>query len=73
MIFEVGDLKVNAPLDPSEGKRYREPTRWNDIGNLYNLIACMEDYVDPTMNGELSWRSISLCTSDLEAFLKNWQ
>jgi hypothetical protein len=37
MIFEVGDLKVTAPLDPSEGKRYTESTRGNDIDNLYNL------------------------------------
>jgi hypothetical protein len=73
MIFEVGDLKVTAPLDPSEGKRYTEPTRGNDIDKLYNLTAHMEDYVDPTMDGALSWRSISSCTSDSEAGLKNWQ
>jgi hypothetical protein len=29
MIFEVGDLKVIAPLDPSEGKRYTESVREN--------------------------------------------
>jgi hypothetical protein len=46
MIFEVGDLKVTAPLDPSEGKRYIEPSRGNDIDNLYNLTTCMEDYVN---------------------------
>jgi hypothetical protein len=40
MIFEVGDLKVTAPLDPSEGKRYTESVRANDMDNLYNLTAC---------------------------------
>jgi hypothetical protein len=59
MIFEVGDLKVIAPLDPMEGKRYIEPARWNKIDNLYNMTACMDDYVNPTTNGALSWRSIS--------------
>jgi hypothetical protein len=39
MIFEVGDLKVTTPLDPSEGKRYIEPERGNDIDNLYNMTA----------------------------------
>jgi hypothetical protein len=38
MIFEVGYLKVTTPLDPSEGKIYIEPTRGNDIDNLYNMI-----------------------------------
>jgi hypothetical protein len=37
MIFEFGDLKVTAPLDPSEGKIYIEPSRGNDIDNLYNM------------------------------------
>jgi hypothetical protein len=73
MIFEVGDLKVTAPLDPSEGKRYTEPTRGKDIDNLYNLTTWMEDYVDPTMDGVLSWRSISSCASDSEVGLENWQ
>jgi hypothetical protein len=73
MIFEVGNLKFTAPLDPSKGKRYTETTRGNDIGNLYNMTTCMEDYVDPTMDGAMSWRSISSCTSDSEASLEDWQ
>jgi len=55
MIFEVGDLKVTAPLNPSEQKRYIEKERGNCIDNLYNMIAWMEDYVNPKMNGALSW------------------
>jgi hypothetical protein len=39
MIYEVGDLKVTAPLDLIEGKRYIEPTRGNEIENLYNMNA----------------------------------
>jgi hypothetical protein len=41
MIFEVGDLKVITPLDPSERKRYIEPPRGNDIENLYNMTTRM--------------------------------
>jgi hypothetical protein len=39
MIFEVGDLKVTMPLDPTEGKRYIEPTKGNEIDNLYNMTV----------------------------------
>ena len=59
MIFEVGDLKVTAPLDLTEGKRYIEPTKGNKIDNLYNMTTRMDDYVNMTRDGTLSWRSIS--------------
>jgi len=39
MIFEVGDLKVTAPLDLTEGKRYIEPTKGKKIDNLYNMTT----------------------------------
>jgi hypothetical protein len=71
MIFEVGDLKVTAPLDPTEGKRYIEPTRGNKIGNLYNINAQMDDYVNPTTHGVISWRSISSCASDSKEGLEH--
>jgi hypothetical protein len=73
MIFEVGDLKVIVPLDPSEGKRYTKSVRKNDMENLYNLTTLMEDYVEPTMDGFLSWRSFNSCASDIEVGLENWQ
>jgi hypothetical protein len=57
MIFEVKDLKVIAPLDPSEGKRYTESVRANDMENLYNL----------TTNGGLCRANNRWCTQ-LEKF-----
>jgi hypothetical protein len=72
MLFEVRYLKVTAPLGPTEGKRYIEPTRGNDIENLYNMTTLMDDYVKPTADGVLNWRSISLCASDLEEGLEHW-
>jgi hypothetical protein len=71
IIFEVGDLKVTAPLDPTEGKRYIEPARGNKIDDLYNMTTRMDDYVNPTLDGALSWRSISSCASDLEEGLEH--
>jgi hypothetical protein len=39
MIFEVEDLKVTAPLDPTEGRRYVEPVKGKELDNLYNMTA----------------------------------
>jgi hypothetical protein len=39
MIFEEGDLRVTAPLDPTEGRRYVEQIMEKEIDNLYNVIA----------------------------------
>jgi hypothetical protein len=55
IIFKVGYLKVTAPLDPSKGKRYIQPSRGNDIDNLYNMIGRMDDYFNLTVYGVLSW------------------
>jgi hypothetical protein len=73
MTFEVGDFKFIAPLDPTQGKRYIDPARANDIENFYNMIAWMDDYVNPTADFMMSWRSISSCALDLEEFLEHWQ
>jgi hypothetical protein len=58
MIFEVGDLKFNAPLDPTKGRRYVEPTRGGsntkELDNLYNMNAWMDEYVNATIEGVLS-------------------
>jgi hypothetical protein len=55
MVFGVGDLKVTMPLDPTEGRRYVEPTKWKELDNLYNMAANMDDYVNTTTDGALSW------------------
>jgi hypothetical protein len=72
MIFEVKHLKVISLLDPTEGKKYIEPTRGNDIDNLYNMTTWMDDYVKSTIDGTLSWRSIISFSSDSEEGLEHW-
>jgi hypothetical protein len=46
-----------------------EPTTDNilteDVNQLYMTTTCKEDYINPTVDGMLSWRSISSC--DLES------
>jgi len=72
MIFEVGELKVVAPLDPNEGRRYIELVKGDEIDNMYNMTVRMDNYVNPTTDGVLSWRSISACTSYSKIGLEKW-
>jgi hypothetical protein len=73
MVFEVVDWKVTSPLDPTEGRRYMETGKGKQLDNLYNMIARMDDYVNPTTDGALSWQSISYQESDSEEALEHWQ
>jgi hypothetical protein len=51
MIFEYGEYRVIAPLDPLEGRRYVEPRTRNfiteEINQLYRNITHEEDYINP--------------------------
>jgi hypothetical protein len=64
-------------LDPDEGRRYTEPIREEDhayeLENIYKLTARQQDYINPTTDGNLSWRSDNACSSDSEEALENWQ
>ena len=72
MTFENQDFKVIAPMDPREGCRYIEPVKdevgrsWDHAYNIY------EEYIHPTIDGELGWHSISYTSSDSEDALENW-
>ena len=77
MTFEDSHIRVIAPLDPSQGPRYIEPRRPDeeaqDMDNLYKMTASLEDYVNLTADGTLSWRCASSCVSDSDADLEDWQ
>jgi hypothetical protein len=77
MAFERDGLRVIAPLDPNEGPRYTEPIREEDhayeLENIYKLTFRQQDYINPTVDGNLSWKSDSVCSLDLEEALENWQ
>jgi hypothetical protein len=76
MKFEGDGLRFIAPLDPDEVHRYTEPIREEDrayeLENIYKLTARQRDYINPTADGNLSWRSDSACSSDSEEALENW-
>jgi hypothetical protein len=73
MTFELGEYKVIAPLDTSEGERFVEPTFLDleEIIHLYRTIVRDENYVNPTIDRILSWRSITSCASDSDTGLEN--
>ena len=75
--FEDNEIRLVFPIDPLEGQRYVEPV-YNDghvdyLDQIYNVIALQEDYINPTIDGNLSWRSASSCTSDSGKALENWK
>jgi hypothetical protein len=75
MTFESEEYKVIAPLDPSEGERFVEPTCLDleEIGQLYRTTTCDEDYINPTADGVLSWQSITSSATDSDTGLEKWQ
>jgi hypothetical protein len=75
MTFGSGEYRFIAPLDPSEGERFVEPTFLDleEINQLYKTTAREEDYVKLTADGVLSWRSITSCALDSDMGLENWQ
>jgi hypothetical protein len=74
MTFQFEEYRVIAPLDPSEGERFVEPTCLDleEISQLYRTTTCDEDYVNPTTYGVLSWWSITSYAIESDIGLENW-
>ena len=43
------------------------------LENIYNITTLKEDYINPTADGNLSWRCARSCTSKSEEALENWK
>ena len=70
-------MRVVSPIDPLKGQRYVEPV-YNEgqvdyLDQIYNVTAMQEDYINPTADGNLRWKSASSCTSDSREALENWK
>ena len=74
--FEDSKMRMVAPIDPLEGQLNFEPVhsegRRKYLDQLYNVMSSKDDYINPTIDGNLSWRSVILCTSDSREALENW-
>jgi hypothetical protein len=77
LIFKGNRLKFIGPVDPDEGCRYTKPIREEErayeLENIHKLTTRQHDYINPTTNGNISWRSESACSSYLEEALENCQ
>jgi hypothetical protein len=77
MIFESGNFRVVAPVDPSDYERYVEhvpdSVLEDDVNQWYRNIVREEDYVNPTTEGVLSWRSINSDMSYSDTGVEKWQ
>ena len=75
--FEDDEMRLVAPLDPLEGQRYIEPVfnegKGDHLDKIYNVTTLKEYYINPTADGNLNWRCVSSCMSDLGEALENWQ
>lgn len=75
MTFEGHNIRLVAPLDPSSGPRYVEPIHAEDetreVDDFYKMTAMQDDYINPTVDGMLSWSYDSSCTSNFEEGLEN--
>ena len=60
-------------MEPQEGRRYIEPVK-DEVGrswdHAYNIS---EDYIHPTVDGELGLHNTSFASSDSDDALENWQ
>ena len=73
MTFENQDIRVITPMDPNEGKKYIKPMKDEVVRGWDHAYNISEDYIHPTVDGELGWRSASSTFSDSNDALENWQ
>jgi len=76
MTFEKKSLRVVVPLDPIEGAQYTESVHDDnsddDLNYIYKITIKGEDWVNPTIDGRISWERENSCTSDLDEEIKQW-
>ena len=60
-----------------EGQRYVELVcnegQGDYLDQIYNVTAMQEYYINPTADGNLSWRCTSSCTSNSGEALEGWK
>ena len=75
MTFEDTQIRVIVPLDPFQGPRYIERIQAEEearnMDSLYQMTTNQSDYINPTVEGNISWQCDSSCTLDLDVGLEN--
>lgn len=77
MIFEKKFLCIIVPLDLVEGSRYTEPVRDyesdDDLDCIYKIKMRDQDWVNPTVDGRITWDCESSYTLDSDEELERWK
>jgi hypothetical protein len=78
MTFEEDGIKVVQPLYLYVGPPYTEPTENNmegeDLDEFYTVtIGTRDDYINPTVDGSVIWRSIQSTNEDSEMAFDSFQ
>ena len=75
--FKDEEMRVVSPIDPHEGQIYVEPIysegQGDYLDHINNITSLKDDYINPTADGNLNWRSTSSCTSDSGEALEKWK
>ena len=71
MTFENQDIRFIAPIDPNEGRRYIEPVKDEVVRGCDHDYNISEDYIHPTIDGELGCSSAISTSSDSDDALEN--
>ena len=60
--FEDSKIRVVVPIDPREEHIYVDPINSEGQGDyldhICNVMYSKDDYINPTVDGKLSWRSV---------------
>ena len=73
MTFENQDIRVIAPMDPNEGRKYIETIKDEVVKGWDHAYSISKDYIHPTANRELGWHNASSASSNSEDALENWK
>ena len=71
MTFENQDIRVIAPMEPSEGRRYIDPVKYEVFKGRDHSYNISEDYIHPNANREHGWHSASSSYLDSDDTLEN--
>ena len=71
MTFENKAIRVIAPMDSIEERRYVEPVKEEDVRGWDNAYNILEDYIHLNANGELGWWSSRCASFDSDDSLEN--
>jgi hypothetical protein len=76
MSFKTDTLHLVMPLDPYEGDHYNDPidedAQARELKIFTRSHGHREDYINPTTDGELSWRSVKSYDTDSDDALERW-